>query len=118
VATFTETYHALFRGSLTDVPVEAITWRLSASEPPPRPKIRFLAADGPKYPGGVKAERQVYILEEGRFVDCRVLDRYSLQPGATVDGPAIVEERESTVFVGVDARSTIDEHLNLVMDLG
>ena len=60
----------------------------------------------------------MYILEEGRFVDCRVLDRYSLEPGATVDGPAIVEERESTVFVGADARSTIDEHLNLVMDLG
>jgi N-methylhydantoinase A len=117
-ATFTETYHALFQGSLTDVPVEAITWRLSASEPPPRPKIRFRTADTSTYPGGVKDERQVYILEEGRFVDCRVLDRYSLEPGATVDGPAIVEERESTVFVGADARSTIDEHLNLVMDLG
>ena len=117
VATFTETYHALFRGSLTDVPVEAMTWRLSASEPPPRPKIRFRTAAGATYPDGVKDERPVFILEEGRFVDCRVLDRYSLQPGATVTGPAIVEERESTVFVGIDARSSIDEHLNLVMDL-
>ena len=57
-------------------------------------------------------------MEEGRFVDCPVLDRYSLQPAATVNGPAIVEERESTVFVGADARCSIDEHLNLVMDLG
>jgi N-methylhydantoinase A len=117
VATFTETYHALFRGSLTNVPVEALTWRLSASEPPPRPKIRFRTAAGATYPDGVKDERPVFILEEGRFVDCRVLDRYSLQPGATVNGPAIVEERESTVFVGIGARSSIDEHLNLVMDL-
>jgi N-methylhydantoinase A len=46
-----------------------------------------------------------------------VLDRYSLRPGATVSGPAIVEERESTVFVGAGARASIDEHLNLVMDL-
>ena len=116
-STFSETYEALFGRTLTDVPVETITWRLSASEPPPRPDIRFSAAGSGDYPRGVKGERQVLLTEEGRYVDCPVFDRYRLEPGAAVDGPAIVEERESTVFVGPDARCTIDDHLNLVMSL-
>ena len=117
VSTFNETYLALFRRRLKGVPVEAITWRLSASEPAPRPEIRFRATNGPAHLDGVKGERPVFLLEEGRFVDCPVLDRYTLRQGATVKGPAIVEERESTVFVGPDASSSIDEHLNLVMEL-
>ena len=116
-ATFSETYESLFGRILTDVPVETITWRLSASEPPPRPDIRFRTAASDARAGGVKGERPVFLTEEGGFVDCPVLDRYSLEPGSTVDGPAIVEERESTVFVGPDARCAIDEHLNLVMAL-
>ena len=117
-ATFSETYKSLFGRILTDVPVETITWRLSASEPPPRPDIRFRTAGSETLAGGLKGERPVFLTEEGRFVDCPVFDRYGLEPGATVNGPAIVEERESTVFVGPDARCAIDEHLNLVMSLG
>jgi N-methylhydantoinase A len=116
-AAFNETYRSLFGRSLTEVAVETITWRLSASEPPPRPEIRFQTVGEATYPDGVKGQRPVFIAQESRFVDCPVLDRYSLVPGATVSGPAIVEERESTVFVGPDARCTIDEHLNLVMSL-
>ena len=116
-STFNQTYESLFGRSLTEVPVEAITWRLSASEPAPRPDIRFASVDGTDYPKGVKGDRPVYITEEGRFVDCTVLDRYSLKPGAAMNGPAIVEERESTVFIGPDATFSIDGHRNLVMTL-
>lgn len=114
---FNETYRSLFGRSLTEVSVEAITWRLSASEPPPRPKIQFQTVGQTRYSGGLKGRRPVLIAQENEFVDCPVLDRYSLDPGATVSGPAIVEERESTVFVGTDAQCTIDEYLNLVMSL-
>ena len=117
-ATFAETYESLFGRNLTDVAVETITWRLSASEPPPRLAIRFRAPNMEPYPGGLKGERPVFLAEHNEFVDCPVFDRYSLGPDFAAKGPAIVEERESTVFVGPDARCTIDEHLNLVMSLG
>ena len=117
-AAFNATYESLFGRILSDVPVETITWRMSASEPPPRPNIRFRTAEASTQSRGLKGERPIFLAEEGRFVDCPVFDRYGLEPGATLDGPAIVEERESTVFVGPDARCTIDEHLNLVMSLG
>ena len=40
-AAFDTTYESMFGRVLNDVPVEAITWRMTASEPPPRPEIRF-----------------------------------------------------------------------------
>jgi N-methylhydantoinase A/oxoprolinase/acetone carboxylase beta subunit len=47
-----------------------------------------------------------------------VYDRYRLQPGAELRGPAIVEERESTVVVGPRDRARVDHLLNLIVDLG
>ena len=39
------------------------------------------------------------------------------RPAMRFDGPAIVEERESTVVLGPDARARIDDALNLIADL-
>jgi N-methylhydantoinase A len=37
-----------------------------------------------------------------------VYDRYLLGPGAVFGGPAVVEERESTVVLGPEGRAEID----------
>jgi N-methylhydantoinase A len=39
-----------------------------------------------------------------------VYDRYRLYPGAQFAGPAIIEERESTVVVGEDGRVSMDDY--------
>jgi N-methylhydantoinase A len=46
-----------------------------------------------------------------------VFDRYKLFPGASFPGPAIIEERESTVVIGEDAKVTVDEQGFLWIDL-
>jgi N-methylhydantoinase A len=53
----------------------------------------------------------------GGFHDIPVYNRYGLMPGTTFTGPAIVEERESTVIVGPDCRFRIDEQRNLLVEL-
>jgi N-methylhydantoinase A len=42
-----------------------------------------------------------------------VWDRYRLQPGAVVTGPAVVEERESCAVIGIDGRGVVDEQGNV-----
>jgi N-methylhydantoinase A/oxoprolinase/acetone carboxylase beta subunit len=42
-----------------------------------------------------------------------VWNRYGLRPGDRFDGPAVVEERESTTVVGPGARVEVDQALNL-----
>ena len=56
--------------------------------------------------------------ERAGFVSCPVYDRYRLARGAGFSGPAIIEERESTVVVGTMGAVTVDQHLNLVVRLG
>ena len=62
-----------------------------------------------------KGSRPVYF--PGGYRDVAVYDRYLLSPGTEFAGPAIVEERESTVIVGQDCACRIDEQWNLIVDL-
>ena len=46
-----------------------------------------------------------------------VYDRYALSPGASITGPALVEERESTCVIDGGHVASVDAHYNLVADL-
>jgi N-methylhydantoinase A len=61
----------------------------------------------------VKGRRPVWSDEKKGFVEARIIDRYRLGPGETVRGPAVVEERESSVVIGVGGRGRLDDHGNL-----
>ena len=64
----------------------------------------------------MKGARQVYFPETG-FTECQVYDRYALLPGEEFQGPAVVEERESTTVIGPGAAVAVDAHLNLICNL-
>ena len=64
-----------------------------------------------------KGTRRAYDPQADQMTDWPVYDRYALKPGAAIDGPALIEERESTCVVGAGDRVTIDHRLNLVAEL-
>jgi N-methylhydantoinase A len=111
---FYTAYRQRYSRFRTDVEVEALTWRLVASGPAPAVALRGRAA-----PGGTveKGRRQAYFSELGAFATCTVYDRYALEPGMVLPGPAIVEERESTIVAGPSATLSVDEHRSVVMEL-
>ena len=51
------------------------------------------------------------------FIPYTVYDRYKLVPNATLRGPAIIEEKESTLIVGEDALVSVDDLGFLWVDL-
>ena len=112
---FLDRYDELFGRRITGVPVETVTWRMSASGPTPNVVLNF---EGQRLDTGPaeKGERQVYFHETG-FAPCKVYNRYALSPGSEFRGPAVVEERESTVVAGPDTTLSIDGHLNLIIDI-
>jgi N-methylhydantoinase A len=61
--------------------------------------------------------RKVYFPEAGDFVETNVYDRAALPAGIKIDGPAIVEEAESTLVVGPNATMHADATGNLIVDL-
>jgi N-methylhydantoinase A len=61
-----------------------------------------------------KGRRKAYFPEAGGYLDCPVYDRYALGPGQTIEGPALIEERESTAVLGIDDQGSVDALGNLV----
>ena len=80
------------------VPVEVINWRVTASGPAPAVSLDDLSAL-PVGDAALKGHRDAYFEQLGGYHSTPVYDRYGLDPGAEIDGPAIVEERESTLIV-------------------
>ena len=95
--------------------VEVINWRVVARGPeqPLNFSTQSRKADGGK---AQKGTRPVYSAGRGKFVETAVYDRYALTPGMTFPGPAIVEERESTLVVTARSRARVDDYLNVVVE--
>lgn len=112
---FFAAYQQLFERTVREVPIEALNWRLAASAPVPNIALNF---GGQPVGSGkaLKGQRDVYFAETG-FAPCKVFDRYALKPGDTLEGPAVVEERESTTVVGPGAKVSVDGFHNLVIEM-
>ena len=60
-------------------------------------------------------ERQTWL--GGRWVDASVYDRRGLPPGSAIEGPAIVEQLDTTTFLGLGDRARVDDLGNLVVEV-
>jgi N-methylhydantoinase A len=110
---FYSCYERLFGFAATDLPVEAVTWRVNVAGPPPHVPLSLFHEGATT--GAKKGVRQAHFAGFG-FVEATVYDRYRLAPGFHAVGPAIVEENESTTVVGPDASFRIDDRLNVVVE--
>lgn len=107
---FEQRYRELYGHEGPAVPVEALNWRVVSSGPRPelgRP-VRARTGAAP-----LKGEREAFFPGGRRSV--LVYDRYALDPGARLDGPAIVEERESTLVVPPGRTAEVTEQLAVVV---
>ncbi len=116
-AAFERVYRELYGRLGPPVPIELINWRVIASGPPPELRLQTSAGPSADAQTALKGRRAAYFSELGGYHDTPVYDRYTLAPGARFDGPAIVEERESTVIVGPRGRCQVDEQRNLVITM-
>lgn len=114
---FEETYRRLYERLSESVPVEIINWRVVSSSPAPQVHLQAGEDEHTVAHTARKGSRLAYFPELGGYHETPVYNRYGLLPGTGFNGPAIVEERESTVIVGPDCRFRIDEQLNLIIEL-
>jgi N-methylhydantoinase A/oxoprolinase/acetone carboxylase beta subunit len=112
---FNEKYRALYGHLHERTPVEALTWRVVARGEVAR--VRLQEHPAPEQPPEPmqRSLRPIYWGEQHGFVHTPVFDRYSLQTGIHIDGPAVVEERESTVLVPPASVGAIDRYRNLII---
>jgi N-methylhydantoinase A len=94
-------------------PTELVTLRVAAVGRMPRPRLRSApAASGESSPARV---RPVYFDEAGDFVRCAIYNRDGLASGLRLEGPAIVEELDSTCVLHPGYAATVDDFGNLLL---
>ena len=116
-AEFERTYELLYGRKGPDVPLEVINWRVVASGPRPDMNLK-LPRSTSKRGDARKGSRSAFFPEINGNIETTIYDRYALEPGTQFNGPAIVEERESTLIIGARGRARVDERLNVVVELG
>jgi N-methylhydantoinase A len=115
IAEFEATYRSLYGRKGPDVALEIINWRVVASGPPPQTHLQLPRGRFDRNQVR-KGSRRAYFPESGGFVETAVYDRYAFEPGMKFHGPAIVEERESTLIVGPRGTARVDENLNIIVE--
>jgi N-methylhydantoinase A len=108
-------YARLYGRRGPDVPVEALNWRVVSSGPRPDLELAAVAVDVSSRPP--EARRAAFFPALGGYVETPVYDRYALHAGARLAGPAIVEERESTLVVGPGQLVEVTPELSLHVTL-
>ncbi|MSO75529.1 MAG: hydantoinase/oxoprolinase family protein [Alphaproteobacteria bacterium] len=106
---FEAAHERLYRhGSGAGKRVEIVAFRLGAHLP-------SAALPPLKPPAGRFAAGNATVVEGGRRFDCPIRARATFAAGARVDGPLLIEDSTSTVYVPDGWRGTIDEHFNLIL---
>ena len=112
---FDARYRERYSRGLGDMAVELVSWRVRAVAPPSVTEVR-LAEQGAG--GDARIERRpAWFAEIGGFVETPVYARAQLTPGTRIDGPALIEEAESTAVVGPSGHIIVDAFGNLIMHL-
>jgi len=114
---FHDAYRKVFGISFEDRAIEIVSWKVEAHGPLQGESIRYSLAQTQGHATALKAFRMAYMPEPGGYVDCPVYDRYALEVGSRINGPALIEEYESTCVLGPGDTGQIDEMRNLVIEL-
>ena len=112
VAGFHDEHDRAYGFAAETEPVELVNLRLTAVGRIAKPQLPRLEERGAPVERG---RRPVYFGEAGDYVDCPVYDRYALGSGAELDGPAIVEELDSTTVLHPGFGARVDQHGNLLV---
>jgi N-methylhydantoinase A len=109
---FRRLYNELY-GVLPNDPCQLVNFRVRAAGIVPKPELTRAAPGDGAARRALKGSRKAYFADAGGFVDTAVYDRARLLPDDVLEGPAIVEEPDSTTVCPPGYSVRVDEYLNL-----
>jgi len=100
-AVFEARYRALYGHLVPGARPQVLTWRLTGRSPSDARAFHWGGGRGgePRAP----RQREIYLPLRRAFAAVDVHERYALPPGTRLQGPLVLEERESTLVVPVAA---------------
>jgi N-methylhydantoinase A len=105
--------HTRLYGYAAAAVVELVTLRLTARAALDRPEFSF-ASTKASSPPRIKETRRVHF-PQSAFVDCPVYDRATLSSGRRLQGPAIVEQMDTTSVLFPGQKLECDAYGNMII---
>ena len=107
-------FRSIYGLTIPDVGVEAVTWRLSACAKADEfePSLEALSTSA----GAPHGTRPVRFSRQGGIVETPVYRRGDIGVGQVIDGPVIVEERETTAVIRPGWTVTVGREGSLFAD--
>ncbi|MEL6964855.1 MAG: hydantoinase/oxoprolinase family protein, partial [Pseudomonadota bacterium] len=113
---FEDAHQRLYGYIASEEPIQLVTFRLEATgivKKADVPSHRPHSGDVNKAISGM---RDVFLPEAGGFVSCPLYDRERLGHKHVIDGPAIINQMDSTTLLLPRQRARIDRFLNLIIE--
>jgi N-methylhydantoinase A len=82
-----------------------------------RPRLRQLAGTDGGADRALKGSRKIYFAETNGWSDVAIYERDFLLHGDRFDGPAIIEQMDTTTVVPPGAEVTVDQLGNLIINV-
>ncbi|MFQ5976808.1 MAG: hydantoinase/oxoprolinase family protein [Candidatus Heimdallarchaeota archaeon] len=97
-----------------DQPIQVVNVRMRAVNLLSKPELSKLRVARSSSNEPLQGSRSVWF--HGKMLPCEVYERSVLPVGYSVDGPAIIQEKEATTFLGEEWHLQVDVLGNLVME--
>ena len=114
---FDEAHHRIYGASAPDEDAEVVTFRVIAEIVVPRLELPQIDQGGDASKAQI-ATRPLYDLETATFGDAAIYERAKLTAGDVFDGPAVVQQFDSTTVICAGMSCTVDAWGNLIIDTG
>lgn len=119
--TFADAFHAMHERIYsvkmeTDV-VEFTTWKLRAIGVKQRTAMTAGILPERLVTANPTSKRQVYFRERGGRIDCPIYEGSTLSSGSVIEGPAVIEEPTTTIYLPSYARAVTDRFGNYSVTL-
>ncbi len=95
---------------------EFVYLRIAALGKIPKPKFKKEKEGDHKPARALKGKRKVFV--QGKYVSLPIYERALLRPGDKIQGPAIIEQMDSTTFLSYGHQAQVDPYLNLIVTIG
>ena len=111
---FDRAYRATYGRLLAGIPVRIMNYRVAVIGRRTKLDMKLFAPENGASPEVCQTgERNIYA--NGQWLRAGVFDRLRLNIGAVIDGPAVLEQSDATIYVDPGLQARVDDYGNLII---
>jgi len=115
--TFHKAHEKLYTYSTLETPLEIINLRITTVGHVDKTGLQKKQIGEKTSSHALKNKRKIYFEEYAKFVDIPIYDREKLKPGNLIEGPAVIEERITTIVVHPNWNAHVDSFNDIIMEV-